>query len=78
MPVGLREIVFLSPEIANDEARLRALLDTHQVRFVFWRDDETTPAPIVKLSTREERTEGFWRVYEMKPPRLVVPDIRPK
>jgi hypothetical protein len=78
MPVGLREIVFLSPEVANDESRLRALLDTHDVRFVFWRDDESTPAPIVKLSTREERTEGLWRVYEMKPPRVVVPDIRPK
>jgi hypothetical protein len=78
MPVGLREIVFLSPEIASDEARLRALLDAHQVRFVFWRDDETTPAAVVKLSTREERTEGFWRVYEMKPPRAIVPDIRPK
>jgi hypothetical protein len=78
MPLGLRDIVFLSPAIANDEGQLRQLLDEHHVRFLFWRDDQPTPAPVVRLATRDERTPGFWRVYEMEPPRPVPTDIRAK
>jgi hypothetical protein len=79
MPVGLRDIVFLSRATASDEKQLRGLLAQHRVRYVFWRDDEPTPSPIVSLSRRRDRTTGLWRVYEVEPPNdLTAPDVRAK
>jgi hypothetical protein len=40
MPIGLRDIVFLSRATASDEEQLRGLLAQHRVRYVFWRDDD--------------------------------------
>ncbi|MGH7293880.1 MAG: hypothetical protein ACRELB_03050, partial [Polyangiaceae bacterium] len=67
MPIGLRDIVFVSRDVAADEGKLRALLERHHVRYMYWRDDELTPEAILHLKRRDDRVMGYWRVFEVGP-----------
>jgi hypothetical protein len=67
MPVGLRDLVFLSLETAADGARLRDVLDRHRVRYLYWSDELPTPSALEPLKRREDRVVGLWRVYEVGP-----------
>jgi hypothetical protein len=79
MPVGLRDIVLLSWDIANDEAKLRSLLLEHRVRYLFWNDSLPVPSPVARLSRRDSRTPGYWRLFEVGPGAPLGPtDVRAK
>jgi len=68
MPLGLRDIVFVSRQLGSDETRLRQLLEAHHVRYLYWRDSRPTPDSVLHLATRQDRVPGFWRVFEVGPP----------
>lgn len=65
-PVGARDVVFLSKDVGNDAERLRDLCTKHDIRWIFWPDDELAPEPVRRLSLRRDRTARSWRVFDVE------------
>jgi hypothetical protein len=63
-PVGARDVVLLSKEVAHDPEKLAELCAKRHVRWVFWPDREPAPESLLRLSRRHEWSP-LWHVFEL-------------
>jgi len=64
---GKRKILFLDPEVAHDQSRIRNYIQDNDIRFIIYEAGSPPPPPLARVAVLREKAGSLFRILVFQP-----------